>query len=354
MGRHWRWWVGIPAVALAAVMAGLPVFNGWQAEQTWQHRVEQWQRALSETVGAVATARVVDYQRGLYRASVRTELVLPASTMPSAWRAALGLSAPQPVHWVLKQTLRHGWRGVAFDGHLQPTGALAPVFERLGGDAESISVRGHLGFDTQSIAVRVQQLAGAPDLFELGGLRASTDLRPVAGRPGAEGVWRGDARLVIDALELPDVAPLQGRAVVEFERIDAAALLTLSADQWRPSLAALASESPRLSLAALRLETPQGQGLSGEASLRIRPAMAERLHAGASGMVLWEALRLDTELVIDQALVAVLPGEVRAWLDLGRAFGFLRRRDGDWRLALAVDEGSLRIHGQTPAWAPGD
>ncbi len=353
MGGRWRWLAGALALALTGLAAGMPVFNGWQAEQTWQSRVEQWDRRLADGIGAGATARIVDYQRGLYRASVRTELVLPASTLTPAMREHLGLSASGPVRWVLEQTLQHGWRGVALDGHLRPAGALAPVFERLGGNPESISVRGHLGFETQSLAIRIRRLAGVPELFELGGMQASTDLRPVAGASGA-GVWSGQTQIVIEALALPGAPPLQGRATVDFERIDARALLTLSADQWRPSLAALATESPRLALSALRLETVPGQGLSGEASLQIRPAMAERLRAGAHGMALWEALRLDTELVIDQAMVEALPNEAQAWLQQGRAFGFLRRRDGDWRLALAVDEGSLRIHGQTPAWAPGN
>jgi len=341
MHKGWRWAGAALGLALGAAAAGLPVFNGWQAERNWQAQVAQADRALSAGAATGANARIVEYRRGLYRSTVSTELVVPAALLTPGGRESLGLTASASLRWVLDQTVRHGWRGVRFDGDLRAVGALAPVMARLGGDAARIGVRGRLGFDSQSLVIDAGPLAGRTGGVDQLRLEANSALDR-AGR------LQGDLRLTGEGLDLPGLPRANGQAVLHVERLDTAALNQGAAAPWRSTLAALAAGAPRFALTRLRLETADGDAMHATANLRVQPLLAERLREGATGMALWEALRLDTELVIDQAMVEALPNEAQAWLHQGRASGFLRRREGTWRLALALEEGQLRLDDSPP------
>ena len=235
---HGRWrWIGVAMVVFAgAVVAAAPVVNGWQAQKTWERSADR------------PRLEVTDYERGLYRSSVRSRVELPAAAISPALRQALGLSMDAPVEFVLDHTVDHGLRGVTFEGHLRPVGPLAAPFERLGGDADSLQVDGRLGLDEQSFRLRSETLAGPLDaegdlrleiaplaldsryeagsgtwnaslewsgftlaeaateaLLELGSLRFDADLQLVAGEP-SRGVWVGDSGLSLEDLTLQPAA----------------------------------------------------------------------------------------------------------------------------------------------------
>lgn len=447
MQGRWRW-MGVVLVALTGVVvAALPVINGWQAQKTWEQGVDRLSRQAAVHADGQARMQVTDYQRGLYRSSVQSRLALPAAALPPALRGALGVTAGGPIELVLEHTVKHGWRGVAFEGHVRPVGALARPFERLGGDDGSLQVNGRLGLSDQSLELRSEALSGPLDrqgnlrltmaplaldshydptrgqwegslewsgftlaqaasdaMLRLGGLRFETDLRLVAGQP-SRGIWVGDTALHLEdmalrpmaqpamtvarvdletssqlaaddlmaggirfdwqGLVMPRSPEMQGTMALDFQRLDPAALLTLSRQtatdpsqpmaesEWRRPLAVLAAEGPRLELSNLRMETADRDGLEGQAELLIRPAMAERLVNGADGMGLWQALRLDAEFAVDAVLIDALPGEARMWAEQAKAFGILRRTATHWRMEMSVDEGALRIHGEQPWWSGG-
>ena len=431
---------------IAALAAAVPVVNGWQAQQTWRDGVaglDAWLAGAGDGAGA----RVLDYQRGLYSARARSLIHLPASTLSAPLRAALALP-PGPIELRLEQTIRHGWRGVSFEGYVQPIGALADAFARVGGDSRSLRINGRVGFARQSVALQTKALSGpldrngtvearlepvqlnadyarrdrsltaaldwpglllealdTNDKLRLEGIRLDTDARLVAGSP-VQGVWVGESRLGLTSFRLEPAAAtaaaialeqlavnatseqadtglmdarltvdwqrlamagqptLRGGLTLDFEGLAPAGLLALSrqtargglpdtlAAGPRQALALLAEAGPRVGLTRLRLENLAGAGMSARADLQIRPVMAARLRTGHDPMALWSALRLDAEMGIDPALAQALPAEQMAWLQQLQAFGILRQIDGEWRLAVSMDEGRLSIHGQ-PWWDGG-
>ena len=406
MAKQWRWGLVGALILLGAVAAGVPVFNGWQAEQAWRNRVAELDTRLA-AAGDGSGARIIDYERGAFTARTRTLVELSASHFPAAMRATLALP-PGPAELMLTLTLRHGWRGVSFDGHLQPVGALTEAFARLGGHERSVRVAGRLGLGRQSLTVQSELLAGPLDpagtlRLRIEGVLITSDARLLTGTP-RQGVWVGESQLELGLFSLEPatgpgltleqfasrastregeaglveadfafdwgllaigrVPPLRGGFALAIERLAPAGLLALSrltagADppalldaRPRRALALLAEAAPRAELTRLRLENPAGAGMSGTAELEILPRMAARLRTDEGGMALWSAARLDAAMGIDDALVRALPAEQAGWLQQLQAFGILRREAGQWRLEVSMDEGLLSVHGQ-PWWRSG-
>jgi hypothetical protein len=227
-----------------------PVINGWQAEAAWRDGAPRVSDALSASLGGQARVEVVDYQRGLYSARVTSRIELPAP--------ALAGNASAPIELIADHRVRHGWRGVSIDGHLEPVGPLGGPFRRLGGDDGTLSIEGELGHDAQSLQIRSEPLAGPLDpsgavileiaplelkarttdtgrhwvtaldwsgfalrepdtqvMLSLGGLRLDSDLRLVAGQP-VQGIWAGDVALALEESVLrPDTD-----AAITLERMD--------------------------------------------------------------------------------------------------------------------------------------
>ena len=383
MSRKSFRWVAVAVIALGVAAATVPVLMGWQAERTWHDQVAALDARLADSREG-AGARIVDYERGLFSARVRTMLELPPSALAPPVRATLGL-ADGPVELRLTQSVQHGWSSAAFDGYLQPVGALAGLFARLGGTDRSLRISGRIGIGRQSVVVRAESLAGPldrqgqlqlrSDPMRFEAVHASRD-----GRLTAELLWQGvglddannAAELQIDGLQgrtkarrmaglmdldfeldwerlyLTDQPVLRGGLGLEIERLAPAGLESDS----RYALALLAEPGPRAALTRFRMQDDAGAGLSARANLEIKPRMAELLLTGQSGMALWSALHLDAELGIDDALIAAIPAGQADWVRQAQAFGILRRQDGQWRLEVSMDEGRLSVHGQ-PWWTGG-
>jgi hypothetical protein len=237
-------------IAAGTGVAITPVINGWQAEATWRDAAPRVSDALSASLGGQARVEVIDYQRGLYRARVTSRIELPAP--------ALTGNGSAPIELIADHRLRHGWRGVSIDGHLEPVGALADSFRRLGGDETTLSMDGEFGHDAQSLQIRSESLAGPLDrsdtvtleiaplaleartteagdhwvtaldwsgfalrepdteaMLSLGGLKLDSDLRLVAGQP-LQGVWAGEVTL---GLEEGVLRPDTGKAMT-LARVD--------------------------------------------------------------------------------------------------------------------------------------
>ncbi|MEX0386586.1 DUF945 family protein [Spiribacter onubensis] len=161
MTKQWRWGIVGALILLAGIAAAVPVFNGWQAEQTWHNQIDELNARLA-AAGDGSGARIIEYERGAFAARTRALVELSAANFSPAMRATLALP-PGPAELMLTQTLRHGWRGVSFDGYLQPVGALAETFARLGGHERSVRIAGRFGMGRQSLTVESELLAGALD-----------------------------------------------------------------------------------------------------------------------------------------------------------------------------------------------
>ena len=406
MTKQWRWGIVGALILLGGIAAGVPVFNGWQAEQTWRNQIADLDTRLA-AAGDGSGARIIDYERGAFATRTHTLVELSASNFSPAVRTTLALP-PGPAELMLTLTLRHGWRGVSFDGYLQPVGALNEAFARLGGHERSVRIAGRFGLGRQSLTVQSELLAGPLDpagalRLRIEGVLITTDGRLLAGTP-TQGVWVGDSQLDLDlfslkpatepgltlqqfasrastregeaglveadldfdwaSLAIGRLPPLRGGFALAIERLAPAGLLALSqhkAGADRPAsldarprraLALLAEAGPRFELNRLRLENPAGAGISGTADLRILPLMADRLRIGEHGMALWSAARLNAAMGIDDALAQAFPAEQARWLQQLQAFGVLRRQDDEWRLEVSMDEGRLSVHGQ-PWWSGG-
>ncbi len=349
MTRQWRW--GLIGVAvLAGLVAGaVPVVNGWQTQKTWQATIEALDTQLAAATGGEAGAQVVAYERGLYSARTTTRLVLPAASLARDSRRELALP-PGPPELVLEQVIRHGFRGVRFSGHLEPRGPLAVPYARLGGNAETLQISGHIRPGSQALAVQTQALEGpldpdgalqlrieplqletryrdgssrletrlewpglvmtAPETegtLRVGRMSAESDARLVAGTL-AEGVWVGEGRYSLEALALtPALEP--GIALEQFtltaasrEREDGLIAGTLNSDWARlvlpdtpPLRGALEVRFDRLAPAGLLALSRQSGAtdLNGLAGAGQRRALA--LLAEAAPRLDLSRLRVETE-----------------------------------------------------------
>lgn len=387
MTKRWRWGTGGALILLGVMVAAVPAFNGWQAERHWRDQLawlDAWLTAADEGTGAA----VIDYERGVFTARTVSRITLPASALADGLRMALALP-PGPIELELVQAVRHGWRGVSFDGHLRPTGPLAATFARLGGTGESVQIRGRIGLGRQSLTVQTETLAGPLDpdgmlRLRLDPLRFESDymaddrrltasldgsgfaLRTAGGEAllrldGVQGDTEGrlEAGLIDAAAELDwtrlavaGLPVLDGGLALDFARLSPVGLVALAGQDRAGALPLLAETGPRATLTRLRLDDGSGAGLAARADLQVQPRMADRLRAGAGGMAMWSALRLNAAMDIDDALVQTLPEEQSAWLRQLQAFGILRRQDDHWRIEVSMDEGRLSVHGQ-PWWSGG-
>lgn len=387
MKKRWRRGIAGALILLGALATAVPAFNGWQAERHWRDQVA-WLDSSLAAANNRAGAAVIDYQRGVFTARTLSRVELPASVLDAGLRTALALP-PGPVKLKLVQTVQHGWRGVSFDGYLQPVGALAEPFDRLGGSERSVQIRGRIGLGRQSLTVQTKVLTGPLDpegtlRLRLEPLRFESDYTAddrrltasldgsglTLGAAGGDELLRleglqGDAEGLLEAglidatagldwtrLAVAGLPVLRGGLALALERLSPAGVVALGRQGSADALALLAETGPRATLTRLQLGDDAGVGLSARADLQVQPRMADRLRAGAGGMALWSALRLDASMAIDEALIQALPAEQSTWLRQLQAFGVLQRQDDQWRLEVSMDEGRLSVHGQ-PWWRGG-
>ncbi|PWG62782.1 DUF945 family protein [Spiribacter halobius] len=209
MRKRWRYGAAAVILLAAGGAAALPWVNGLRAENAVRAGVAAAESRLAADPRSDASLALVRYQRGPLGGEAVARLRFPESEEGNELRAALGLP-PGPSTLDIRLDLEHGLTGVDLTGRLVPEGLVGAVLERLGGNADSLTLRGRVGVMERRLEIASARLAGALDeagdqQLRVEPLAASLDFDAGSGLATGRLAWDGltltaaatDSRLAI-------------------------------------------------------------------------------------------------------------------------------------------------------------
>lgn len=308
MRKPLRYGFGIAILAAAGVAVALPWVNGQRAETALRDGVAAMQRQLAADPRSDAELTLEHYRRGPLDAEALIRLRFPESDAGNRLLADLDLP-PGPIQVDLLHTLAHGLTGVDIDGRLQSGDLVDALLHRLGGDADSLRIEGHVGLLERRLELATDALEG--ELDESGRDRVRIEPLTVSARYGATD-GAGEIRLAWGGLQLTADG---GRSALDIGAVEATAAGTLVAGEPASGLWAGDSQA-RIASVGLR---ENGRELGEVRAVELRSESRETAEGRMSARIDWRLgrvrapqmalagaeLRLSAERLAQEPLLAL-------------------------------------------------